>query len=185
MESVEGLPVDTRRVDSGLHYNYGSIGTGYFFAGNTMKKNYLTIILLSFLFVIVTTSSVFAQTGGTGSTGGTGGTGSTGGTGGSGTTTIGIRLTNPFRGGDSLFALLRSVINDILLPIGGVLVVLAFIYSGFLYVTAQGNEIKLGKAHKALLSTAIGTALLLGAWVFANAICGTIELISNNPNICP
>ncbi len=105
-------------------------------------------------------------------------------------TTVGgqgvITLKNPFGAGvNSLYGLLQRVINEILLPIGGVLAVLAFIYSGFLYVTAQGNEIKIKNAHRALLYTAVGTALLLGAWVFANVICGTIEAISGNPNICP
>ncbi|MEX2013890.1 MAG: hypothetical protein WD896_00865, partial [Parcubacteria group bacterium] len=84
-----------------------------------------------------------------------------------------VKLVNPFRGGDSLFALLKTVINNILLPIGGVLAVLAFIYSGFLYVTAQGNETKLKTAHQALLYTAIGTAILLGSWVLASVICNT------------
>ena len=87
---------------------------------------------------------------------------------------IDVTLDNPFSGGDSLFDLLRLIINDILLPIGGVLAVLAFIYSGFLYVMAQGNETKLAKAHKALLYTSIGTAILLGSWVLANVICQTI-----------
>ena len=97
-----------------------------------------------------------------------------------------ITLENPLRGGvNSLFGLLRLIIDKILLPIGGILAVLAFIYSGFLYVTAQGNEAKIKTAHTALLYTAIGTALLLGAWVFAGAICGTIAAIADNPNLCP
>ena len=91
---------------------------------------------------------------------------------------VSVTLTNPFSGPDSLFALLEAVINDILLPIGGVLAVLAFIYSGFLYVMAQGNESKLATAHKALLYTSIGTAVLLGSWVLANVIFNTIPQIN-------
>jgi len=83
-------------------------------------------------------------------------------------------LDNPFSGGNSLFVLLKKIINEIILPIGGVLAVLAFIYSGFLFVTAQGKETQLATARKALLYTAIGTAVLLGAWVLANVICATI-----------
>ena len=89
-----------------------------------------------------------------------------------------INLPNPFNCGAAsctLFTLLRKVINDILLPIGGVLAVLAFIYSGFLYVTAQGNEAKLATAHKALLYTSLGTAVLLGSWVIAQVIENTIN----------
>lgn len=86
-----------------------------------------------------------------------------------------VTLQNPFSKGDSLFALLETIINEILLPIGGVLAVLAFIYSGFLYVTAQGNETKIKDAHKALLFTAIGTAVLLGSWAIAKVIENTIN----------
>ena len=94
-----------------------------------------------------------------------------------------ITLDNPFRGGDSLFALLRTIIDKIILPSGGVLAVLAFIYSGFLYVTAQGDTKKIETAHKALLYTAIGTAILLGSWVLANVICRTIGQLGGP--ICP
>ena len=86
-----------------------------------------------------------------------------------------VTLDNPFSGGNSLFSLLRAIIDGIVLPIGGVLAVLAFVYSGFLYVTAQGNESKLKTAHKALLYTSVGTAVLLGSWVIAKVIENTIN----------
>jgi len=114
-----------------------------------MKK--LSAVLISFLTIFFVGSiSVYAQA-------------------------VKITLPPPFRGGSSLFALLRTIINDILLPIGGVLAVLAFIYSGFLYVTAQGNQTKLATAHKALLYTSVGTAVLLGSWVIAQVIENTIN----------
>ena len=78
---------------------------------------------------------------------------------------------------------MKVILNDIIMPIGGVLVVLAFIYSGFLYVTAQGDTKKISDAHKALLYTAIGTAVLLGSWVLATAICKTIGQLGGP--ICP
>ncbi len=53
--------------------------------------------------------------------------------------------------------------------------VLAFIYSGFLYVMAQGDETKIKTAHRALLYTAIGTAVLLGAAVISAVITATIN----------
>ncbi|MFZ2484739.1 MAG: hypothetical protein WAX80_00520 [Minisyncoccia bacterium] len=89
---------------------------------------------------------------------------------------INATLPNPFKAGvgNSLFSLMKAIVDNILLPIGGVLAVMAFIYSGFLYVMAQGNESKLATAHKALLYTSIGTAILLGSWVLANVICQTI-----------
>ena len=140
-----------------------------------IRKTFLASILSLTVFFAVSSVLVFAQGEGANTEDGIGSNPPLG---------SGIRLENPFSGGDSLFALLKTVINDILLPIGGVLAVLAFIYSGFLYVTAQGNETKIKTAHNALLWTAIGTALLLGAWVFAGTICRTIELISDR-TFCP
>ena len=88
-----------------------------------------------------------------------------------------ITIPNPFKEGvgNSLFSLMKAVVDKIVLPIGGVVAVLSFIYSGFLYVMAQGNETKLATAHKSLLYTAIGTAVLLGSWVLANVVCNTIH----------
>src|SRR3989344_724223 len=90
----------------------------------------------------------------------------------SGSNPINIKLDNPFKKGvgDDLFQLLETIVNKIVMPIGGMLAVLAFIYSGFLYVTAQGNDTKLATAHKALLYTSVGTAVLLGSWVIAQVI---------------
>lgn len=93
--------------------------------------------------------------------------------------TIQYTLDNPFNCGGvspcTLFTFLEMVISRIILPIGGILAVLAFIYSGFLYVTAQGDAKKITTAHHALLYTAIGTAVLLGAWVIAKVIENTIN----------
>ena len=48
-------------------------------------------------------------------------------------------------------------------------------YGGFLYVTAGGDEEKLGKAQKTITWALVGTAVLLGANVIMNAIQGTIS----------
>lgn len=88
-----------------------------------------------------------------------------------------FKIKNPFRVGDTLYDLVEAIVNKIILPIGGVLSVLAFIYSGFLYVMAQGNETKLKTAHTALLYTVIGTAILLGSWVLANLIRATVNQV--------
>jgi hypothetical protein len=96
--------------------------------------------------------------------------------GGADTPRVKIEIPNPIgRHGDTIPALFRAIVDNIILPIGGVLAVLAFIYSGFLYVTAQGNETKIATAHRALLYTAIGTAILLGAWVISSVIENTIN----------
>lgn len=123
-----------------------------------------------------TSSSGGASTGSTGATTGTGQTGGTPSTGSTGDITI--QLTNPFKcDGDNctLYGLLRTIINNILLPIGGVIAVIAFIYSGFKFVMARGNETALKDAKRNLLYVAIGTAILLGAWVIANVIENTVR----------
>ena len=68
----------------------------------------------------------------------------------------------------------------VVLTIGIPIIALAIIYTGFLFVEAQGNPEKLTKAKKALLYTLIGAALLLGAFVIANAIGETVDEIKKS-----
>ena len=75
---------------------------------------------------------------------------------------------------DNIQEFIVALINIVLL-IGVPIVTLAIIYSGFLFVQASGNSEKLGTAKKALLYSVIGAALLLGAFVLAEAIKGTVD----------
>lgn len=138
-----------------------------------IKKLFIPIISLSLFFALGVSFVMASQHGGATPTGPGGSTPT--GPGGSTPTGNSFRLENPFAVGNTLFELLETVVNRIILPIGGMLAVLAFIYSGFLYVTAQGSPTKLATANKALLYTAIGTAVLLGSWALANVIRGTIN----------
>jgi len=65
----------------------------------------------------------------------------------------------------------------IVLYVGIPIVALFIIYTGFLFVEAQGNPEKLTKAKKSLMYTLIGAALLLGAFIIAEAIGKTVEEI--------
>jgi len=56
---------------------------------------------------------------------------------------------------------------------------LAIVYSGFLFVAAQGNDEKLSKAKGNLLYVIIGSILILGAWVIATLIGGTVSQLTN------
>ena len=79
-----------------------------------------------------------------------------------------ITIPNPLNSSiSSIPALIRTIIDSILLPIGGVIAVLMIMYAGFLYVTARGNSSKIEKAHQALLWAVIGAAILLGALVIS------------------
>ncbi|MFA5997504.1 MAG: pilin [Candidatus Paceibacterota bacterium] len=57
-------------------------------------------------------------------------------------------------------------------------IVLAFIYSGFLFVKAQGNETELTEAKKAIQWSVIGAFVLLGAWGFAQIIGQTVSTLT-------
>lgn len=124
------------------------------------------------------TPSVFAQTtlttGSSGTTLTSSSTGTTLTTGPSGTggVTGSSRLLNPLKV-DSIEKLLQLIL-DILLIFAVPIIVFFIIYSGFLFVTAQGNEEQLKKAKNALLWTVIGAVILLGAKVILDVIVNTV-----------
>jgi type IV secretory pathway VirB2 component (pilin) len=88
-------------------------------------------------------------------------------------------IGNPFNCGGAtnctLDVFLNNIIHNLVLPLGGVLAVLAFIWVGFMYVTARGNSTKLEEANRALLYVAIGTAVLLGAELLSSVISNTVN----------
>lgn len=149
------------------------------------SKVFSRISLLSILFlvyVVIPVRSVFAQNQGGGGTPDQGGGGTppitpTDGGGTSGGVQS-IKLKNPLEGTvDSLPALVKSLLNIVLI-IGTPIVALAIIYAGFMLVAAQGNPEKLSKARAALLWAIVGGAVLLGAYVLAQAIGGTVEQLT-------
>lgn len=91
-------------------------------------------------------------------------------------TNINAKINNPLGKISSIPQFMEALLN-IVIKIGVPLVALAIIYTGFLFVTAQGNPEKLKTAKKALTYTLIGAGLLLGAWVLAQAIVGTVDQI--------
>jgi type IV secretory pathway VirB2 component (pilin) len=138
------------------------------------KKTILTVIILSLLVV----APVFAQkttnpTGpGTQNPTGPGTQNPTSGQ----SQSIKFSFPNPFaKAGNDLFTVMKNIVNQVILPIGGVVAVLAFIFTGFKYVMAKGKPDKIQEANRAFLYTVIGTAILLGAWVIANVIGNTVN----------
>ncbi|MBI2046366.1 MAG: hypothetical protein HYT28_03035 [Parcubacteria group bacterium] len=84
-----------------------------------------------------------------------------------------FKLKNPI-GAESFQELIQKMLG-VMLDIGVPIATLFIIYSGFLFVKAQGNPEKLKEAKETFFWTIVGTAVLLGAWVLAQAIKGTIE----------
>lgn len=58
------------------------------------------------------------------------------------------------------------------------IITLFFVISGFLFLTAQGNEEQLKKAKKNFLYVVIGALLILGAWIIATLIAGTVNQLT-------
>lgn len=92
-----------------------------------------------------------------------------------GGTPVTFKLDSPLKNIGGIDQLVKVIIDSIVLPLGVSIAVLFIIYSGFLYVKAQGNPGEITKAHKALAWTLVGTAVLLGAWVLAQLVGGTID----------
>lgn len=93
--------------------------------------------------------------------------------------TINTTINNPLGSGiNDIPSFIEALVNIVLI-VGIPIVALAIIYTGFLFVGAQGNPDKITKAKKALVYTLIGGALLLGAFVIAKAIGATVEDIKS------
>lgn len=85
------------------------------------------------------------------------------------------KLCNPLRY-DSIDQLLPALL-DIVAQIGLVICTFFIIFAGFKYVTAGGDVGKIQNAHKILLWSVVGTAVLLGAKVLASILSNTINQV--------
>lgn len=149
-----------------------------------MKKKGVSIILFSVLFISFMPFLTFGNTGeGSGPAGNpSGGSGPAVSPSGGDSQQV-IKIVNPFKA-KTIPDLIRMIVNDILIPIGAVVAVVMIIYSGFLFATAGDNDAKLTKAKEAFVSTIIGSAILLGAWVISEAIDKTVkELEASNTEV--
>jgi len=89
-------------------------------------------------------------------------------------------ISNPLKSGtDTVPKLLELIIKSFIVPIGGVIVTFMFIYTGFLFVMAQGNEQKITTAKETLKNTIIGAAIVLGAFAISVIISTTLGQISD------
>lgn len=84
-----------------------------------------------------------------------------------------VILDNPLKVG-SIYELIVSIAK-IAAQVGASVAVVYLILSGFKFVTAQGDSTAVGKARTSFYHALIGTAVILGAWLLAEAIQGTIK----------
>ncbi len=88
-------------------------------------------------------------------------------------------LQNPLTGFDTLSEFIEGAMRAVVmiaLPIITVFIVIA----GFMYVWARGNSDKIKTAHTNFLYVLLGTTLILGAWVLATLIGGTVTQLMGN-----
>ena len=83
-------------------------------------------------------------------------------------------IQNPLNAGTDIPTFISNVLGYIV-KIGGVVAIFAFIWSGYLFVKAQGNPTELTTAKTVFINTCIGVAVLLGAQLIASIIVGTIS----------
>lgn len=80
---------------------------------------------------------------------------------------------------NTIYACLNLVLNAVIL-LAFPIVVLMIVYTGFLFVIAQGNSSKLEAARKALVWTVLGALVVLGAKALSLAIEATVREIRGN-----
>ncbi len=87
-------------------------------------------------------------------------------------------ITNPIGKITTIQEFLRVLVTAAI-KLGIPVVALAIIYTGFLFVKAQGAPEELTKAKEALLYTLIGAGILLGAWAITQMVFDTVKTLSS------
>jgi len=83
-------------------------------------------------------------------------------------------ISNPL-GQTKTFGELINKIADIVVAIGIPIAAVFIVYAGFLFVSARGSEEQITKAKGMFYWTVIGTMLVVGAKVIAQALEATIK----------
>lgn len=89
--------------------------------------------------------------------------------------TIATKIDNPIGEKINDIPALIKVALEFVVKIGGPVIVFFIVYSGFLFISAQGNKDKMKKAKDTLLYVIIGAVVVLGAFVISKIITGTVE----------
>jgi hypothetical protein len=84
-------------------------------------------------------------------------------------------FTNPLKGGSgSIDSLLNTVIDVVIFMLVPV-IILMLVYSGFLFVQAQGNPAKISEAKKVFVWTLIGAFVILAARELKEVVVATVN----------
>lgn len=82
-------------------------------------------------------------------------------------------LCNPLSVGSFCGLLLKLL--DAIISFGVPIAFLFLVYSGFLFITARGNDEKLTHAKRNFFYVIVGIGLFLGAWTFGQIVAATIR----------
>ena len=89
-------------------------------------------------------------------------------------------IQNPLGQAKTLTVLIGDLLQ-LVAQIGAVVCIFFIIYSGFLFIKAQGDPAELKTAKSVFLWSVVGTAVLLGASVVSDLIRGTVESLIGKP----
>lgn len=145
-----------------------------FYIKNRSLSIFFKGILMVIMFFSLSGNFAYSQEGGNNPGGNQGNSTDTSGI------TLDFELKNPLAGSgvNTINDFVKRLL-DIVLTIGVPVVAVFIILAGFKFVTARGNPSEIAKAKENLLYVMIGAAVLLGAWVLANALGETVnELVT-------
>lgn len=100
------------------------------------------------------------------------------------TSTLSFQVPNPLgSNATTLTQVLSNILDAIVLLLSPVIVIM-LVYSGFLFVSAQGNAEELTKAKHTLTYTLIGAAIILGAKGISMVIQNSVECLTSSSTGC-
>lgn len=85
--------------------------------------------------------------------------------------TIGLTNTNP--------QVVAARIINVALGFLGIIAVVIVLYGGFMWMTAAGNEERIGKAKQILTAGIIGLVIIIMAWAIASYVVSTLVNVTN------
>lgn len=88
------------------------------------------------------------------------------------------KLGNPLNSSIGTIPQFLATVLKIVVMVAIPIIALLIVYSGFLFVFARGNEGALSEAKRNFLYVIIGAILVLGAWVLATLLAGTISQLT-------
>ena len=86
---------------------------------------------------------------------------------------VGLEFDETF--GDEDIATTIASIIKVALTLMGIVVVTLFIYAGFLWMTAAGNDDKIAQAKKIMVAVVVGAAIIFSAWAITKFVIGGLS----------